>query len=209
MLRSHGDDLRSAFAAEAAWVTPASPAVVALLDAAKAKAPGGHFDGAAGASFAQVQAVWDELRSRGVSFRRDPKIDSEARDSEPCRLATETIAKGSGDALESSVLFASLLEAIGLDVILVRTPGHRLVGWLPTKADSASNEVASSAIKSPVGKAFFLETTMVGEGPFDAALLRGAAEWVAETNSGAVPLGRSKVESLASLRRAGITPRAE
>jgi hypothetical protein len=208
LLRSHGGDFRSAFSLEAAWVTPASPAVVSLLDAAKAKAPGGHFEGAAGASFPQVRAVWDELRSRGVSFRRDPQIDSEARESEPCRLATEVLGKGTGNALESSVLFASLLEAIGLDVILVRTPGHRMVAWLPTKGDSGTSEAAST-IKSPLGKAFFLETTMVGEGPFDAALIRGAAEWVAEVNSGAVPAGRSKVESLAALRHGGITPRAE
>jgi hypothetical protein len=209
LLRSHGDDLRSGFSLEAAFITPASPAVVSLLDVAKAKAPGGKFEGAAAASFPQAQAVWDELRSRGVVFRRDPQIDSETHESVPCRLATDVIAAGSGDALESSVLFASLLEAIGLDVILVRTPGHRLVGWLPTRGDSGSGEVTTSTIKSPVGKAFFLETTMVGEAPLDAALLRGAAEWVAEQNSGAVAAGRSKVESLATLRRAGIVPRTE
>ena len=97
-----------------------------------------------------------------------------------------------------------MLEAIGLNVILVRTPGHRMVGWLPTKADSASPEASSSAVKSPLGKAFFLETTMVGDGPFDAAVLRGAAEWIAEMNTGAVTTGRSHVENLAALRKAGI-----
>ena len=213
VLRAHGEDLRSAFPLEGAWVTPAAPAIVALVDAAKgrirdaaAKAGGA---GAAGPSLPRAQAVWDELRSRGVSFRRDPAIDSEARPNETCRLPAETLAAGTGNALESSLLLASLLEAAGLEVILVKTPGHRLVGWLGTPADVAAEGTTPALVKSPRGPAYFLETTTVGEGPFDAAVLQGDATWVAATNDRSVATGRAEIEPLAELRRRGITARTE
>ncbi len=211
VLRAHGRDLRSAAALEAAWVTPSAPAVMALVEAAKARlhATAKRFEGAAGPSLPQAQALWDELRSRGVSFHRDPRVDSEARESVPCDLPADVLAAGSGDALESSILFASLLEAIGLDVILVQTPGHRMVGWLATSVDLGAPDTAASTVKTGRGQAFFLETTTVGEGPFDAAVLRGDATWVAATNDGTVASGRARLERLSELRQKGIKPRAE
>jgi hypothetical protein len=211
VLRVHGEDKRSAFAVEAAWVTPKAAAVAAVVLAAKARIKGGskEFEGAAGLSMPQAQALWDEVRSRGVSFHRDPAIDREATESETCHLPAETLASGTGNALESSVLFASLLEAIGLDVVLVRTPGHRMVGWVATHADQAASEASASAVKSARGQGFFLETTTVGEGPLDAAVLRGDAAWVAATNDGSVASGRAQMESLTELRKKGITARGE
>jgi hypothetical protein len=208
VVRAHGEDLRSAFAITAAWVTPKAPSVVALVDAAKARLRGAkEFVGTKGPSLPQAQALWDELRSRGVAFHRDPRIDTEADESVHCRLPAEVLAAGSGDALESSVLFASLLEAIGLDVILVATPGHRMVGWVATAADLSASEVEGQTVKSPLGQAFFVETTTVGEGPFDAATLRGAAEWVAALNDGSVTSGRVTALSVPELRKRGVVAR--
>lgn len=211
VLRAHGEDLRSAFALEAAWVTPMAPAITAVVEAAKARLRGEskRFEGAAGASLPQAQALWDEVRSRNLSFHRDPTLDSETTENVTCRLPADILASGAGDALESSVLFASLLEAIGLDVVLVRTPGHRMVGWVATHADLAASEGAGSTVKSAHGQAFFLETTTVGEGPFDAAVLRGDAEWVAATNDGSVSSGRAQAEKLSELRHHGVVAQAE
>jgi len=211
VVRVHAEDLRSAFALEAAWVTPTAPAIAAVVDAAKGRlhAPAKAFEGAAGKSLPQVQAIWDELRSRGLSFRREPALDSEATESERCRLPSEILAAGHGNALESSVLFASLLEAIGLDVMLVRAPGHRMVAWLATRADAGGGEGAPSTVKSPRGPAFFLETTTIGDGPVDAAVLRGNAEWLARTNDGSSGSGRAQVENVAELRHKGIAARTE
>ncbi len=209
VLRAHGVDRRSAFPLDAAWVTPGAPAVAALVAAANKRAgDGATGDVHDGPSLPRVHALWDELRQRGVSFERDPAIDSEARTSEPCRLPAEVLARGSGNALESSLLFASLLEAMGLDVVLVRTPGHRMVGWIGTKADVDAHGTPA-LVKSPRGPAYFLETTTVGEGPFDAAVLQGAAAWVAATNDGSVSSGRAEVERISDLRHRGIAPRAE
>ena len=210
VVSAHAEDLRSAFPIEAAWVTPNAPPVVALVEAAKTRlqTSAKKFDGMAGLSLPQAKALWDELRTRGVSFHRDPRIDSELHESTPCKLPSEILESGTGNALESSVLLASMLEAIGLDVILVRTPGHRMVAWLGTPADLAAPDTAASTVKSPRGQAFFLETTTVGEGPFDAAVLRGAAAWVAATNDGSVGSGRAQVESLSELRHRGVVATA-
>jgi tetratricopeptide (TPR) repeat protein len=210
VLRSHAEDLRSAFAIDAAWVTPKAPAVVALVEAAKARLKGDDkkFEGSSSVSLPQAQALWNELRSRGVSFHRDPAIDSEAHESVTCRLPSDTLDARGGNSIESSVLFASLLEAIGLEVLMVELPGHRLVGWVATHADLEASDTAASTVKSPPGQAFFLETTTVGEGPFDAAVLQGAAQWVAATTGGLVASGRAGVESVAELRHKGVVPLA-
>src|SRR5271169_6769458 len=105
----------------------------------------------------QVKALWDELRERGFKFVRDPTIDSETKRAHEVRLPADVIASSGGHALEGSVLFAALLEAIGLDVVVVRVPGHAFVGWLPSKEDRATPETMKVAVKSPAGSAFFLE----------------------------------------------------
>jgi hypothetical protein len=205
-LRSHGTDWRPVHELAAAWVTPASKVVTGLLDAAKKRIPGGEFAGALGASFPQVKAVWEELYARGVSFVRDPSSDSEGARMQRVRLPAEVIGAQSGNALEGSIVFATLLEALGLDPILVNIPGHVLVGWMPTKADHGTEDAMKSAVPSPFGNAFFLETTVITEAPADVAVLRGDAEFVEKTASGSFENGGGAAYLLSKLRKAGIQP---
>jgi tetratricopeptide (TPR) repeat protein len=193
----------------ASFATPGSKAVVALVDTAKRRAPAGQFAGNQGETLPQIQALWDELRTRGFSFWRDPSMDSEAQRSRPVRLPAEVIATRSGDALEGSLLFASLMEVLGLDVVLSRVPGHVVVGWLPSKADRASPEAMNVTVQSPLGPAFFLETTWVGVGPSDAAVLRGDAEFVDASSKRVFDDGRGSTLRLSALRNLGLLPQAE
>jgi tetratricopeptide (TPR) repeat protein len=193
----------------AAWITPTAKSVASLLDAAKKRATGGKLEGKEGASLPQVKAVWDELRERAFTFVREPSIDSEATHSHPARLPFEIIEARGGHALEGSLLFASLLEAIGLDVVLVRVPGHMLIGWLPTKADHAAADGMTDAVPSPSGSAFFLETTMIADGPVEAAVLRGDAELVDAATKKMFDDGRGSFLRLPALRKLGIVPQGE
>jgi len=84
-----------------------------------------------------------------------------------------------------------------------------MVAWLATRADAGGGEGAPSTVKSPRGPAFFLETTTIGDGPVDAAVLRGNAEWLARTNDGSSGSGRAQVENVAELRHKGIAARTE
>ncbi len=202
---AHGTDHKPARELEAAWVTPSAAQVAALIDAAKKRAPGGQFAGAQGETFPQVQALWDELRGRGAAFVRDPAVDAEGPRSVSARLPADVLAAGRGNALEGTLVFASLFEAVGLDVVLVHVPGNAFVGWLPSKADRGTAAM-KNAVQSPLGKAFFLETTTVGEAPPDAAMLRGDAEFVERMTGGAFGDGRATALSLSKLRKAGIVP---
>jgi hypothetical protein len=208
-LEVHDIDTKPTPELTAAWVTPAAKPVEALVEAAKKRAPGGKFEGKEGQTLPQVKAVWDELRERGFDFVREPSIDSEDTHSHPAHLPFEILEARGGHALEGSILFASLLEAIGLDVVLVRVPGHMLVGWLPSKADHASPDAMTVAVQSPAGSAFFLETTMVSRGPADAAVLRGAAELVDAATKKMFDDGRGSFLRLSALRKLGIVPQAE
>jgi tetratricopeptide (TPR) repeat protein len=191
------------------WITPAAKPVQDLVEAAKKRAPSGEFTGTLAATMPQVKAIWDELRERGFSFVRDTSIDSEAKGSCAVHLPADVIAATSGHALEGTVLFASLLEAIGLDVVVVRVPGHAFVGWLPSKTDRAAPESMKVAVASPAGSAFFLETTLVGGAPSDAAVLAGAAELVDAETKKEFEDGRGSLVRLMTLRKMGLVPQSE
>ena len=205
-LHVRGTDYRPVRELAAGWITPGAKAVAGLLEAAKKRVPGGDFAGNQGPTLPQVVALWDELRSRGVTFVRDPSVDSEAARMQKVRLPAEVIGAQSGNALEGSLVFATLLEAIGLDVIVVNFPGNVIVGWVPTKADHGTPDAMKSAVPSPFGNAYFLETTMIGEGPADAAVLHGDAEFVERVSTGAFSNGSASAFSLAKIRKAGIVP---
>jgi hypothetical protein len=204
-LRVHDGDNKPVRELAAAWVTPTAKAVALVLDAAKKRVPGAQFTGTEGPTFPQVLAVWDELRARGVSFVRDPGVDSEGTHMQIARLPADVLAAGSGNALEGSLVFAALLEAIGLDVILVNVPGHAFIGWFPSSADRGTGAM-KSAVTSPMGKVFFLETTMVKAGPADAAVLRGDAEYVERASARSFADGRASALQLSKIRKAGVLP---
>jgi hypothetical protein len=208
-LQMHQTDEKLVPELAALWITPTSKTVVELIDAAKRRAPDGQFASVQGLTLPQVQALWDELRGRGFSFTRDPTLDSEARRSHPASLPAEVIGTESGHALEGSLLFATLLEGIGLDVVLVRVPGHAFVGWLPSKADRAAPEAMTATVQSPFGAAFFLETTLVAGAPADVAVLRGDAEFVDASSKKVFDDGRGSALRLSALRKLGIAPQAE
>src|SRR6202011_6031102 len=75
------------------------------------------------------------------------------------RYPSEVLASHNAQCLESSLLFASLLESIGLDAAIVRVPGHAFIAWKPSKRDYATP-----------GTVYYLETTMVGSSSFERAM---------------------------------------
>ena len=74
------------------------------------------------------------------------------------RYPKETLEQGRGNCIDSTVMFASMLEQIGLYPMIVIVPGHAFVGW-ETWENSGEYE--------------YLEMTMVGYQDFDAAYKSG------------------------------------
>ena len=140
----------------------------------------------------QVKAIYDALKneykisyvSAPISFGTDTP-DATQR----VRLPRDSIESRSANCIDCSVLFASALEHIGFNPVIVLIPGHAFIGW-ETWQNSGNYQ--------------FLETTMIGTSTFEEALRKGSEEW----QNTFLRLSPSKKKSfpIALLRKDGILP---
>ncbi len=155
-------DLRPHFAA---WVTPNSPAVTAVLRLAADFHPDHRlvgYQGNPGGVAAQVKAVFDALKAQQIvyvhsvlSFGAGP-----GESVQRLRLPRESLANRSANCLDGTVLMASILEAASLNPGLVLIPRHAFLAWEKWR-DSGDWD--------------YLETTMIGTHDFEAANAAGRA----------------------------------
>lgn len=179
----------------AAWVTPNAKAVDAFLADAKKLHPRKTFSGEQSETMPQVQALFDALKAKGVSYVMDPKVVSERGLLQRTRLPAEVLHSTNAQCLEGTILFATLMESIGLRPIIVLVPGHAFVGWHPSKYDKAA-----------AGNLYFVETTMVGGATFEQAVGVAIARVVEETKLNNFKRGVSQLVELTDLRAAGFKP---
>jgi tetratricopeptide (TPR) repeat protein len=179
----------------AAWVTPNAPAIDPFLARAKERLPDKTFSGEQRDTIAQVKAIYDELQARGVTYVSDPDVVSEVGLVQRTRLPVEVLESTNAQCLEGTILFATLLEAIGLRPVVVAVPGHAFVGWHPSPYDGV-----------PAGSLLFLETTMVGGAPFEAAVQVAGQRVREEMAERSFERGVSFLIDLARLRQRGFTP---
>lgn len=178
-----------------AWVTPNDPAVEQFLAAAKKRLVGRQtFSGPQSQTLPQVQAIFDELKAKGVSYVMDPGVNSDQFIGQRTRLPSEVLASTNAQCLEGTLLFATALEAIGLAPIIVTVPGHAFVGWHASPKDGPANPL------------FFVETTMVGTGAFPNAVKVAMNRVAQETKAGTFKTGASRMIEVKQLRAKGVTP---
>jgi hypothetical protein len=192
--RIGADELRHTFDYAAAWVTPNAPEIDAFITKAKARLTG-SFSGNQRATLPQVKALFDELKAHGVTYVEDPSLFDERGHVQRTRLPAEVLASTNAQCLEGTLLYATLLEAIGIRPVLVFKTGHAFIAWKPSRHDKTG---------APY---FFLETTMTG-GPatFEQAMdnaTRTFRETVAEKQ---FELGIGALIDIAALRAKGYTP---
>ncbi|MFO0594578.1 MAG: hypothetical protein U0228_04720 [Myxococcaceae bacterium] len=173
-----------------AWVTPNAKAVEAFLTKAKANAPGETFSGEQSATLPQVKALFDTLKAEGVSYVMDPNVMSGLGFGQRTRLPSEVLASTNAQCLEGSLLYASLLESIGLQPEIIFVPGHAFVGWKASAKDGVSATTH-----------FFLETTMTHDGEYEQALLVAKKEFEEADSQNEVT-----VLPIGALRKNGVTP---
>ncbi|MHC4253559.1 MAG: hypothetical protein ACYS9X_30945, partial [Planctomycetota bacterium] len=111
---------------------------------------------------AQAKAIFDTIKARGVKYVNAPV--SFGRDAQRIKYADEVLADRSGNCIETTVLFASAIEATGMHPTIIIVPNHAFVGVQEWKWGSGP-EAAGMV---------FIETTMVGSRTFEEA--RDAAE---------------------------------
>lgn len=114
----------------------------------------GYQSGAKGAVDKQVYALWNVLQKRKFRYSSvsNTSLSSNVVYSQRVRTFDDALESSQINCVDGSVLFASLLRAINIEPILVRTPGHMFVGYY---TDSSHKEM------------HFLETTMIGDVDMD------------------------------------------
>ena len=187
------DSMVPTFGYMGAWLTSNDPAVEAFLTKAKERAPGRNFVGEQGATVPQIKALFDELKSRGVSYVMDPNVAADQVFVQRTRLPAEVLASTNAQCLEGTLLFATLFEAIGIKPIIVVVPGHAFVGW---------HTVAKDGTK---GEPLFVETTMVGSADFEAAVRVATQRVATEIKQGSFKAGASTLVDVPQIIAAGFT----
>jgi hypothetical protein len=99
---------------------------------------------------AQVFAVWNALQRRGIKYSSiTTTTPSKYASCQTVRFLDESIQNTQANCVDGSVLMASILRKIGIDVYLVMVPGHCFLAYMDGEGDDAGL----------IG----LETTMLGQ----------------------------------------------
>lgn len=145
---------------------------------------------------AEISAIWETLRQSGVHYSSITTTSGEDDyvSSQHVRLIGESVSASQANCADSSVLLASILRKIGLDVGLVILPDHMLIA---VSLDNKGRDI------------IFIETTMIGESSLDEAVASGMEQY--EENKDRFDSERPEDEdyhitNIAEARRLGIMP---
>jgi hypothetical protein len=182
----------------ARWVTPHDPAVLHLVSSARNYVPRGRLAGyelagnSAPAVAAQVKdearGVFEALKHLGLSY-----VDSIstygnfASKAERVRLPSETLSLNSANCIDMSVTFASAMENLGMQPVIVLVPGHAFTGVRMARGSS---------------QILYVDLTVMPNGTFDAAVQR-AQNWLQKT-----PKAKVYLIDIAAARLRQIYPMA-
>jgi len=108
--------------------------------------------------YAQTKAIYESLKyDYSIAYVNSPI--SYPGGSQRIRFPADALTLGSANCIDGTVLFASALENIALEPIIVLVPGHAFVGW--KRWTGANNNCE------------FLETTMIGNSSYETAYSAG------------------------------------
>ena len=110
---------------------------------------------------AQVKALYEALQTANLTYDDSATVyHLDGNDfAQRVRLPNRSLEEGAANCLDGSVLFASLLAAIGLHPIILLLPGHAIAGWKLENSETSDVE--------------FIETTVLAKKTFDEAHTEG------------------------------------
>jgi hypothetical protein len=178
----------------AAFVNEDHPLIGSVLEEALAAGTVRAFTGYQNgpqAAMAQVQAVWEALAARGLSYVNVATDSGTSAfvSTQYVRFLDQSLRDKGANCVDASVLFASILRRIGLRPVLLFRPGHCFTGFY----DSPEG-----------GHIVAFETTMLGTAPFAAAAEEGAKEL--QMTLPYVGTQQYSVVDIALCRQQGISP---
>lgn len=117
----------------------------------------------------QVYALWNVLQKRKFRYSSisNTSLSSNVVYSQRVRTFDDALESSQINCVDGSVLFASLLRAINIDPVLIRTPGHMFVGYYTDSSHKNMNVLETTMIGDVDLDDFFpdeqLDSTMVGK----------------------------------------------
>jgi len=183
----------------ARWVTPHDSTVLQLVSSARKYVrrgrlagyllPGSSAPGVAAQVAEEARGVFEAMKHLGISYVASISTYGQfTSHTERVRLPRETLSLNSADCLDLSVAFASAMENLGLEPVIVLVPGHAFTG---VRLTPGSSEI------------LYLDLTVMPDGTFDAAAQR-AHNWLQKT-----PKAQVNLIDIATARSRQIYPMAE
>lgn len=137
----------------------------------------GYQNPAKGAVDKQVYAFWNVLQKRKFRYSSvsNTSLSSNVVFSQRVRTFDDSLESSQINCVDGTVLFASLLRAINIEPILVRTPGHMFVGYYTDNSHKDMNFLETTMIGDVDMDDFFpdeqLDSTMIGKSQNEMSLL--------------------------------------
>jgi len=180
------------------WVTPNMDSLQNILNDLKKKLPEGqvkayykYSDDAtiAESSSRVVKAVYEVLQARQIKYVIN---DGSGTPGQKINYPIETLRLRQGLCIETTVLFASILEALGMQVFIVKIPSHAFVGWRTEKNGNTLD---------------FVETTLLGGTSSYAYANNSAIEkYNEQVAAGNFDTGDAELIDIEAVRKYGIVP---
>ncbi len=157
-----------------AFVTPNDPLLAPLLrstatilgENGKPTALDGYQSGDPNRAYLLTAAIWSAVAKRSLVYANPPA--SFERAGQKTRRVGTVLGDGLGTCLDLTLLFASAIEAIGLNPVLVMLQGHCFVGaWMIDKRFKRLIEPDCSEVRKAIiaSELIIFETTLVTSHP--------------------------------------------
>ena len=135
-------------------------------------------------NFLYAMQLYQSLGVAGIQYVVDPNSAYQSLSGDRAavdflRFPAETLTQGAGDCDDLSVLYATLLESVGVPTAFITTPGHIFVAYDTGTPESEARLLFAERdnLIYHDGKAWMpIETTILGEG-FTRAWQTGALQW--------------------------------
>jgi hypothetical protein len=146
------------------WVHPTD--IEGLLDSARANSIKYHPDNAFGHKISNlpdiethVKALWEYLSKEvQIKYLNQSFSAKNTANSQRVLLPEKTLKNKAGNCIDLTILFASILEGVGIFSIIFLTEDHAFIGWGNSRRTS---------------EMFFLETTLIDSSTFEDAKIIG------------------------------------
>ncbi|SMP43542.1 hypothetical protein [Fibrobacter sp. UWB10] len=184
---------------EAVWVTPGMDSISTILNELKGELPDSTVkiyqkyaddESVPYSSRRVAKAIFNVLHKRGIHYVQNNGAGTTAQ---KINYPIEVLRSRDGLCIETTMLFASILEALGMQALIIEIPGHAFVGWRVEKDSKILD---------------FMETTMLGnpDATADQANLSAQLKYADEVEDGHFDSGESRVIDISKAREFGVLP---